>query len=216
MLLLNLSASFFAFAQDGIVVQDPSLTLRWQVALNPAQPLTWCWDNADNAKITVRCIGGETTYGKVARSEDDEMGEFTLSIPLDFYSGVEYLYDVTLELFTGEELVRSESARIAFLPGVEAGGMIVKNPLGTDWGKIKNTRLFAYPRAEVPELVVTKDSAGLQQRELAAAGGFDAIVPSTDLKSSYGTTSVSIKNGDENLLSAQLRYYALRMSLIVR
>lgn len=52
------AVSLCAFSQDGIVVQDPSLSVRWQTAVDPSSPLTWCWDDADSARMTCSRPGG--------------------------------------------------------------------------------------------------------------------------------------------------------------
>lgn len=153
--------------------------------------------------------------GKDNDGVDDALGECVVPVPQEFVSGSEYLYDVTLELFSGEKAVRSESARIAFLPGIAAGGMTLREPDSVGWRKIKDARLFAYPPAATPEIVVEKDSSPVSRRELDAAGGFDVVLPYADM-SRHGPLAVSVQSGGEKLLEAELRHYALRMPVIVR
>ena len=214
------AVSLCAFSQDGIVVQDPSLSVRWQTAVDPSSPLTWCWDDADSARMTCSRPGGgvevlDIKRGKDNDGVDDALGECVVPVPQEFVSGSEYLYDVTLELFSGEKAVRSESARIAFLPGIAAGGMTLREPDSVGWRKIKDARLFAYPPAATPEIVVEKDSSPVSRRELDAAGGFDVVLPYADM-SRHGPLAVSVQSGGEKLLEAELRHYALRMPVIVR
>lgn len=127
--LLLFSPEAGLLAQDGIVVQDPSLAVRWQTFADPSRPLTWCWDDADAATITCRRAGAAETVVDIERGESEVFGSFPVPVTTDDSArGTECLFDIELELYRENEIIRKETARLAYLPGIASGGMIVREP----------------------------------------------------------------------------------------
>jgi hypothetical protein len=213
--LLLFSPEAGLLAQDGIVVQDPSLAVRWQTFADPSRPLTWCWDDADAATITCRRAGAAETVVDIERGESEVFGSFPVPVAAeDLAQGTECLFDIELELSRGTELIRKETARLAYLPGIASGGMIVREPGTRSWRKVKEVRVFAHPGGESPELNAVGEVA--RRRDLRAGGGFDAVLPAFDLASRSGPFTLSVTDGEEEILSADLLYYVSSLSIILK
>ena len=211
--LLLFSPEAGLLAQDGIVVQDPSLAVRWQTFADPSRPLTWCWDDADAATITCRRAGAAETVVDIERGESEVFGSFTVPVTTDDSArGTECLFDIELELYRENELIRKETARLAYLPGIASGGMIVREPGTRSWRKVKEVRVFAHPGGESPELNAVGEVA--RRRDLRADGGFDAVLPASDLAFRGGPFTLAVTDGEEEILSADLLYSVSSLSII--
>lgn len=213
--LLLFSPEAGLLAQDGIVVQDPSLAVRWQTFADPSRPLTWCWDDADAATITCRRAGAAETVVDIERGESEVFGSFPVPVTTDDSArGTECLFDIELELYRENELIRKETARLAYLPGIASGGMIVREPGTRSWRKVKEVRVFAHPGGESPELNAVGEVA--RRRDLRADGGFDAVLPASDLAFRGGPFTLAVTDGEEEILSADLLYSVSSLSIILK
>ena len=213
--LLLFSPEAGLLAQDGIVVQDPSLAVRWQTFADPSRPLTWCWDDADAATITCRRAGAAETVVDIERGESEVFGSFPVPVTTDDSArGTECLFDIELELYRENELIRKETARLAYLPGIASGGMIVHEPGTRSWRTVKEVSVFAHPGGESPELNAVGEVA--RRRDLRADGGFDAVLPASDLASRSGSFTLAVTDGDEEILSADLLYSVSSLSIILK
>ena len=123
------SAAFVASAASSdvaIVVRPISEARVWQTVLKPSEPLEWPWVNgADAAVVTVtnHCTGG-VSVSRVERGEEESYGEFGMVRPA---LPDEQLYSVVLEQMSGETVLSRDYARLAYVPGVEGGGVCVRS-----------------------------------------------------------------------------------------
>lgn len=201
------AVSFPAFASDSVVVRDPSAKERWQIAANPSTPLTWCWEDADEAKITCTLAGSKPCSFDVVRSGESLYGSFSLSFPAE---SEECLFDVVLELFKGGDKIKEETARIVCVRSAT-----VRETGTASWRNIMSAKVFAYPAGGNTEMSVTAQSGTVRSRALDPAGGFDAIVPASDVVEP-GLFGFSVKDGDTVVLEADLKYITRSTMIIVR
>ena len=192
-------------AVSAVTVQDPAAAERWQAFTDPEVPLTWCWDEATSAKVVCRRAGAGETVSEIERAGSELIGSFTVSVtPEDSALGNECLFDVELQLYKGKEFLRRETARLAYLPGGSSGGMTVRKVDSLDWRSVKGPWVFAHPGGELPVVKVAFADGVVRSRNLSAVGGFDAILPATDVGSRSGPFAMSVSVGGEDLLSADL------------
>jgi hypothetical protein len=177
--------------------------------------LIWCWDESTSAKVVCRRAGAAETVVDIERGESEVFGSFPVPVTTDDSArGTECLFDIELELYRENELVRKEAARLAYLPGIASGGMIVREPGTRSWRKVKEVRVFAHPGGESPELNAVGEVA--RRRDLRADGGFDAVLPASDLASRSGPFTLAVTDGEEEILSADLLYSVSSLSIILK
>ena len=115
-----------ASADVAIDVRPISETRVWQTVLKPSEPLEWPWANgADAAVVTVtnHCTGG-VSVSRVERRAEESYGKFYMVRP---EQPDEQLYSVVLEQVSGEAVLSRDYARLAYVPGVEGGGVRVRS-----------------------------------------------------------------------------------------
>lgn len=158
----------------------------WQTAFSPNAPLKWHWqDGETSARIrVVDHMAGEARVSDViSRGEGEPFGSFDPSVPADRVTGREYPYDFTLEVFAGTEQVRTETARVAYLPGVGTDGVgsfRLAPQASREWRRVPAVRLAAYDAGWKEETVgqsPTVFSIGAKEAVLPGSSGYFPISP---------------------------------------
>ncbi len=101
----------------------------WQTVFDPSAPLEWRWvDGAESATVTVTnaLFGTVDAPIVVARTVNAKYGSVAMPNPARSADTGEGLVDVVLvQLDSGDNVLSSECARLAFLPGADGGAFTV-------------------------------------------------------------------------------------------
>lgn len=119
----------------------------WQTALGADRTLSWRWeDAATSARLTVTNYTARKSFTteSIVRTEGALYGSFDPNVP---QGGGEFLFDYTLCQYAGETLIRTQTARVAYLPSV--GDLDVKG--SESWELIVKGRPAAYDATWLPE-----------------------------------------------------------------
>jgi len=199
------ASPLISLADGPVIVRSASEGRIWQTVVEPSAPLAWPWAaDATRAVLTLtnRCSGAVTAFD-VARETDAVRGSQAVSIPA--VDG-DVLVDAVLVQYNGDTCVSSESARLAFIPGVQGGAMTVRSARPTKWRKCSSPAVFAYDAAWSNEsAAATSATFGWSyapdvqgMRTLAGASGYDAVdLPSlVDVHLTLGFDGTAYWTGD--------------------
>ena len=156
----------------------------WQVNLAPDEPIRWAWiTGADSAKLTVsnQCTQTETEY--VVTTNGALFGSLALNVPAE---PLEQVYTIRIEQYyrhgqANEKRLSSESARIAYLPGIHGNAIDVVSAKHVR--QVENPAVFAYDSAWSSASAAAGEAGiawspadgGAGARELEGTSGYDTV-----------------------------------------
>ena len=202
----------------------PAITLRpaegriWQTCLKPSEPIRWPWiDGATAARLTVESLcDGKTRVHTVERTGADLYG--TKALPPNRRAGSERLFDLTLEYLDGENVVATETARVAVLPGVDGGKIGLRDSGSADWSMSPYKHpMFAYDadwtedEVETISLQQSVGGATATTRDLDGSSGYDVADASDG-----STTALSLLYDGVEAFTGACRYVGQGMLLLFR
>lgn len=202
----------------------PAITLRpaegrvWQTCLKPSEPIRWPWiDGATSARLTVASLcDGKTRVYTVERTGTDLHG--AQALPPNRRAGSERLFDLTLEYLDGENVMATETARIAVLPGVDGGKIGLRDPESADWPEsLYKHPMFAYDAdwtegdVAAVSLQQSVGGAAATTRDLDGTSGYD-VVDTAD----GSTTALSLLYDGVEAFTGACRYVGQGMLLLFR
>lgn len=164
----------FAAVSQPILVRGGDSQRLWQTSFVPDAPLEWYWGNAVSGCVSVVCHVERTTLdsGVIEKGVGEKTGSYMLPVPNSFgVDGKEYLYDVSLVLFSDDGSVSmEETARVVYLPGAVGRpfDLIVGN---SDWRKIEDVRVVGYDSAWREETACAESASISGAREDGAEIG---------------------------------------------
>lgn len=201
----------------------PAITLRpaagrvWQTCLKPSEPIKWPWiDGATAARLTVESLcDGKSSVITVEREDASLYGT---SVWPERPEESERLYDLTLEYMDGNEVLSTETARVALLPGAAGGAFTIQNPNSTRWQKVKVEHpMFAYDadwaedEVETVSLGQSVGGAAAETRDLDGTSGYDVADTSGSL-----TTALSLLYDGVEAFTGACRYVGGGLLLLFR
>ena len=136
-----------SLADDPVMVRPAAEGRIWQTVLDPSKPIEWPWVlGSDSARLTITSHWDEAVSTVVVEKEDGDLyGAYSMPGAPE---GEERLYSVGLEYLSGDKVIGREYARLAYIPGVQGGGVTVLDPESKKWKKTKaQSVLLAYDRA---------------------------------------------------------------------
>ena len=116
----------------------------WQTCLKPSEPLKWPWiEGSTAARLTVASLcEGKTAVHDIVREGNALYGAQALP---ELPGGSERLYDLTLAYMAEASVIRTETARVAVVPGVDGGASTLRRLRGVHWTKVDTAHpAFAY------------------------------------------------------------------------
>ena len=128
----------------------PAITLRpaagrvWQTCLKPSEPLKWPWiEGSTAARLTVASLcEGKTAVHDIVREGNALYAAQALP---EQPGGSERLSDLTLAYMAEASVIRTETARVAVVPGVDGGASTLRRLRGVHWTKVDTAHpAFAY------------------------------------------------------------------------
>ena len=130
-----------AAISDQVLVRSRANGRQWQTDYSADKPLTWRWEGADSAEITVtNHANGTVTGSVVVRSEGDDYGTLPLSDVKDSSGRMaDAVFDVGIVLKKGDSASYSLFARVARVTGAgcNAGPTVLKSQK-SQWGFVKS------------------------------------------------------------------------------
>ena len=188
----------------------------WQVNLAPDEPIRWAWiTGADTAKLTVsnQCTQTETEY--VVATNGALFGSLALNVPAE---PLEQVYTVWIEQYyrhgqANEKRLSSESARIAYLPGIHGTAIDVMSAKHVR--QAENPAVFAYDSAWASASAAATEASvawnpadgAAGARALEGTSGYDTVAlepfKNTNLTLSFDDTpcwSADVLNGTFGLM----------------
>ena len=193
---------------DGITARASASGRTWQVSYAPTEPIVWIWPSeATAATLTVTSYVGRTSVSTYSFTRENGADTGSWSLPAG--SG-ERLYDLALEILSGEKVVENLYGRVAVLP--ETINVTPTNSVAWTTVSDRAPRPVAYDAAWTTN--GTAESASLA---LAMVGGTPVAVPLSGV-SGYeplnltprlgkvpGPFTVELAFDDDALYTAQLR-----------
>jgi len=154
----------------------------WQTVFDPSAPLEWRWsDDAASATVVVTNVLFGTVGAPVvvARAANAKYGSVAMPNPARSGDTGEGLADVVLvQLDSGDNVLSSECARLAFLPGADGGAFTVNAQQS-----MGSPRVVPYDAAWTNVAVsavactFTPDGGVAQGIPLAGLGGYFPFAP---------------------------------------
>ena len=208
-------AGVYAAETTPLIVQDSALGAYWQRAVDPVEPLSWWWGDADVAVVCCQQKGFAAIERVVERKENETHGAFAVPLPDGFALGEECLFDISVKLTKSGETLEELSATVAFLPGNGSCGMKLKKPGSYDWKRVKPCAVFAYDAASNPEMIVSSEDIDSATSKLSPSGSFGYVDPAAfNIKA--GAFCLQVADGENVLHEADLRYVPLSMFMFLK
>ena len=171
-------------AAEVVMVRPESEGRIWQTVLDPSKPIEWPWVlGSDSARLTITSHWDEAVSTVVVEKEDGDLYG-TYQMP-GAPEGEERLYSVGLEYLSEDRVIGREYARLAYIPGVQGGGVTVLTPESRKWKKTKaQSVLLAYDRAwhsnSVDAVSATLSISPDTEIVLSGTSGYEPFRPSTE------------------------------------
>lgn len=188
----------------------------WQVNLVPDEPIRWAWlTGADTAKLTVSNQCAQTVTEHVVTTNGAVFGSLALDVPA---KPLEQVYTIRIEQYyrhgqANEKRLSSESARIAYLPGIH--GKTIDVVSAKHVRQVENPAVFAYDSAWASASAAATEASvawnpadgAVGARALEGTSGYDTVAlepfKKTNLTLSFDDTpcwSANVLNGTLGLM----------------
>ena len=193
---------------SGLTVRASASGRTWQVSHAPTDPIVWVWpDGATAATLSVTSYVGRTSVSTFSFTRENGAETGTWSLPAG--SG-ERLYDLALEILSGEKVLENLYGRVVVLP--QTIDVIPTN--STSWVAVseRSPRPMAYDAAwttngtaESAALTLAMVGGSPVQVPLGGISGFEPLSLTRRLGKVAGPFTAELAfDGDEAIYSLQL------------